>query len=57
MGACLIFCAGPWELIVACASMVCERSGGICIGCPVIVCDLPGGGAAPNMLEKAASRW
>ena len=23
----------------------------------VIVCDRPGGGAAPKMLEKAASRW
>jgi hypothetical protein len=23
----------------------------------VMVCDLPGGGAAPKMLEKAASRW
>lgn len=23
----------------------------------VMVCDRPGGGAAPKMLEKAASRW
>lgn len=39
--------------------MVCVRPSCISDGGPtdeVMVCDRPGGGAAPNMLEKAASR-
>lgn len=37
--------------------IVCDLSVGIEGDWFVIVCDLPGGGAAPNMLEKAASLW
>jgi hypothetical protein len=40
--------------------MVCVRPSDIIEGGgtdDVIVCDRPGGGAAPKMLEKAASRW
>jgi hypothetical protein len=34
-----------------------ERAACISAEDEVIVCERPGGGAAPKMLEKAASRW
>lgn len=40
---------------MVCVRSLCIRDGG---GTEeVMVCDRPGGGAAPKMLEKAASRW
>lgn len=37
--------------------MVFERSGDTTVDSEVIVCDRPGGGAAPKIFEKAASLW
>ncbi len=40
-----------------CEDMVWDRSCGIGAVCEVIVWERPGGRAAPNMDENAASRW
>lgn len=42
---------------LTCDDMVCARSWDMGAGVEVIVCVRPGGGSAPKMDEKAASRW
>lgn len=50
--------SGIWDGVKDCwDDMEFERSGDTTVDSEVIVCDRPGGRAAPKIFEKAASLW